>query len=315
MSQRFTLRQLEYFVAVAEAGSVALAARRLNVSSPSISAAIAQLEDAFGVQLFLRRHAHALTPTQTGRQLVERARAVLIAAEDLTASAADMGQRVAGPLALGSLTSLAALVLPQLRRGFQAHHPDVRISQRALDHAELLEGLQTGEIDLALTYDLPMPPGLVFRPVARLAPMAMMAADHPLATRASVDLAELAGEPMVLLDLPHSAEYFHAVLAERGLSPRISERTRDMAMLRSLVANGFGYSLVNLRTHQDTAPDGRPLAFVPLSGPALRLRLGLARVEGRVRRPVAAFAEHCAAHVAAQGLPGCHALPGGADAT
>ena len=305
MSLRFTLRQLEYFVAVGEAGSVALAARHLNVSSPSISAAIAGLEDHFGVQLFLRRHAHALTLTQAGRQLISEARAVLAAAEALNGAAADLGSEVAGPVALGTLTSLAPLILPALRRGFEARHPRVRISQRALDHAELLDGLQSGEIDLALTYDLPMPPGLVFRPIARLAPMVMLPGDHPLAGRAEMDLTELEGTPMVLLDLPHSSEYFHQILAERGISPPIAERTRDMAMLRSLVANGYGFSVVNVRTAQDTGPDGKPLAFVPIRGPAPRLRLGLARSEARPRRAVTAFAEHCAAHVAAEGLPGC----------
>lgn len=311
MALRFTLRQLEYFVAVGEAGSVALAARRLNVSSPSISAAIAGLEDSFGVQLFLRRHAHALTLTQAGRQLIDEARAVLAAAGALAGTAADLGSEVAGPVGLGTLTSLAPLILPALRRGFEAQHPRVQISQRALDHAELLDGLQSGEIDLALTYDLPMPPGLVFRPIARLAPMVMLPGDHPLAGRAELDLAELEGTPMVLLDLPHSAEYFHQILTERGISPAIAERTRDMAMLRSLVANGYGFSLLNHRTAQDSGPDGKPLAFVPIRGPVPRLRLGLARSEARPRRAVTAFAEHCAAQVATQGLPGC--LPPGGN--
>lgn len=305
MALRFTLRQLEYFVAVGEAGSVALAARRLNVSSPSISTALGQLEDSFGVQLFLRRHAHALTLTSAGRQLLDQARAVLAAAEGLTAAAADMGSQVAGPLALGTLAPLGPLILPALRRSFEAQHPAVAITQAAMDHAELLAALQSGEIDLALSYDLPMPPGLVFRPIARLAPVVMLPAAHPLARARAITLGDLGDMPMVLLDLPHSAEYFRTVLADHGVSPRIAERTRDMAMVRSLVANGYGFSVVNTPTHQTDAPDGRPLAFVALAEPVTRLRLGLARTEGRPRRAVAAFAAHCAAHVAAHGLPGC----------
>jgi DNA-binding transcriptional LysR family regulator len=68
MPLRFTLRQLEYLVAVAECGSVALAAERCHVSSPSISAAISQLEQEFGLQLFVRRHAQGLSLTEGGRQ-------------------------------------------------------------------------------------------------------------------------------------------------------------------------------------------------------------------------------------------------------
>ncbi len=305
MPLRFTLRQLEYVVAVAETGSIARASQALHVSSPSISAAIAQVEAEFGVQLFLRRHAHALVPTRAGRELVAEARAVLRAAEGLMATAGNLGEGVAGPLAVGCLNTFAAIVLPGLRRGFEALHPAVRVTQVALDHAGVLERLTGGEIDLGLTYDLPMPPEVVFRPLARLDPVAVMAPDHPLADRPSVALEDLAPHPMVLLDMPHSAEYFLSLFADRGLSPRIAERSDEVSTLRGLVANGFGYSLLNFRSRMAAAPDGRPLAFVPLEGPLPALRLGIARMEGTPRRAVTAFVEHCTAEVAAQGLPGC----------
>ena len=77
MPSRFTLRQLEYLVAVGSCGSVARAAEQVNVSPPSISAAIAQLEQEFGLPLFVRRHAQGLSLTQGGRQLVEQAHVVL----------------------------------------------------------------------------------------------------------------------------------------------------------------------------------------------------------------------------------------------
>ena len=77
MPLRFTLRQIEYLIAVADAGSVALAAERLHVSSPSISTAISQLEADFGLQLFIRRHAQGLSLTEGGRRFVETARTIL----------------------------------------------------------------------------------------------------------------------------------------------------------------------------------------------------------------------------------------------
>ena len=101
MSLRFTLRQLEYLVAVADCGSVALAAERVNVSSPSISAAIGQLEATFGLQLFIRRHAQGLSLTEGGRQFTATAREVLAMAGRLTDTAAEITGRVAGPLTVG----------------------------------------------------------------------------------------------------------------------------------------------------------------------------------------------------------------------
>lgn len=305
MPLRFTLRQLEYMVAVAETGSIARASRRLHVSSPSISTAIAQIEAEFGVQLFLRRHAHALIPTTAGHEIVAQARSVLRAAEGLMATAGDLGQGVAGPLTIGCLTTFAPIILPGLRRGFETHYPTVRITQSALDHAEMVEGLAGGLIDIGLTYDLPMPPELVFRSLVRLEPMAILATDHPLAGHDRLTPQDLAPYPMVLLDLPHSADYFLSVFTDRGVQPRIAERTTDMSTLRSLVANGFGYSLVNMRSRVALAPDGRPLVFVPLAGDVPSLRLGIVRMGGTPRRTVSAFMDHCAAEVASGGLPGC----------
>jgi DNA-binding transcriptional LysR family regulator len=119
MTLRFTLRQLEYLIAVADCGSIALAAERVNVSSPSISAAISQLEAAFGLQLFVRRHAQGLSLTEGGRQFTQSAREVLAAASHLTDAAARITHRIAGPLSVGCLLTFAQVILPGLRRSFQ----------------------------------------------------------------------------------------------------------------------------------------------------------------------------------------------------
>ncbi|MFC2970340.1 LysR family transcriptional regulator [Acidimangrovimonas pyrenivorans] len=309
MPLRFTLRQLEYFIAVGEAGSVARAARRANVSSPSISAAIAQLEAAFGVQLFIRRHAHALTLTPAGRELLAEARRVLAGAEGLGALAADIGGEVSGPLAIACLKTFAPLLLPDLRRAFEAAHPAVRATQYELDHADILEGLLRGALDIGLTYDLPLPEGIAFQPLATLDPWVIVAPSHPLAGKPEIVPEDLRGQPMVLLDLPYSADYFLTLFDQIGTPPLIAERTRDMAVLRSLVANGYGYSLINTRTRAEQAPDGKRLAFVPLRGGLRPLQLGLVTTAApHARRTVAAFAEHCRSSIARDGLPGC--LPG-----
>jgi DNA-binding transcriptional LysR family regulator len=307
---RFTLRQLEYFAAVGEAGSIAEAARRVHVSSPSISAAVAQLEAELGVPLFVRRHAHALALTHAGRLLLAQAQDTIAAAEGLAAIASDMGSAVSGPLSVGCLTTFAALILPELRRSFEATHPAVAITQYELDHADLMDRLLAGRIDLALSYDLSIPPGVSFEPLASLNPWVMLPAAHPFATRPALGAADIAPEAMVLLDLPYSNAYFLSLFERAGLQPRIVDRTRDMYVLRAMVANGRGYSLVNIRTSVDVAPDGKRLAFVPLSSGLRPLRLGLAAPEGGFRRAAAAaFRDHCRAEIARQGLPGCLPQP------
>jgi DNA-binding transcriptional LysR family regulator len=296
MPSRFTLRQLEYLVAVGSCGSVARAAEQVNVSPPSISAAIAQLEQEFGLPLFVRRHAQGLSLTQGGRQLVEQAHVVLAEAARLNDLANDITGKVRGPLNVGCLLTFAQVVLPRLRRGFSDRYPEVEFNQTELDQSAILDGLRNATIDVALSYDLNLPADLRFLPLANLPPYAIFPAAHPLASRPRVGLADLAPYPMVLLDLPLSSEYFLSLFEAAGARPRIAERTRDMAVMLGLVGQGFGYSIANIRPWADRAPDGQPLCHVPISAPARAMRLGLLLPEdAHLSRTVDAFVQHCCA--------------------
>lgn len=275
MPVRYTLRQLEYLVAVGEAGSIVAAAQQVNVSPPSISAGVSHLEEELGVQLFVRHHAQGLTPTLAGRKLLDHARMVLREAAALRDLARELSGSIRWPMAIGCMTTFAHAVLPALRRSFADEYPEVRISQVEADQAELISLLRQARIDVALTYDLDLPSDLRFFPILELPPLVVMSEDHPLAHLPEIPVEQLVPHPMVLLDLPLSTDYFLSFFAEKSVRPNISERTRDMAVLRSLVANGFGYSIVNIRPLNDTAPDGRPLRFVPLAGKPRAMRMGL----------------------------------------
>lgn len=305
MPLRFTLRQLEYFVAVGEAGSIALASEMVNVSSPSISAAVSQLEKEFGLQLFVRKHAHGLSLTQAGRQFMVQAKIVLHETGALNRLADNISGFVQGPLAVGCLLTFAQMVVPGLRREFENRYPEVSVSQVERDQTALIEMLRRADIDVALTYDLDIPTDLTFLPLAELPPYALFGENHPLADRPSVSISDLKEHPMVLLDLPLSSEYFLSFFAGSGAKPKIAERTRDMAVLHSLVANGFGYSILNVRLLSDTAPDGRKLKYVPLSGDVRPLRMGLVTSEGAKNvLTVQAFIDHCHENIAGKNIPG-----------
>lgn len=305
MPIRFTLRQLEYFVAVGETGSISHAAENMNVSPPSVSTSISQLEAEFGVQLFIRKHAHGLSLTNGGRRFLGEAREFLASAEGLRHLASDISETISGPLGIGCFKTVAPIILPELRQQFQAEYPDVQIRQVEGDQAKLLEGIQSAELDICLTYDLGIPGGVEFTALATLPPYVMLAASHPLAGQASIALEELQTEKMVLLDLPLSTDYFLSAYRDAGLKPVIAERTEDLALVRSMVANGFGYSLANIRSRTDLSPDGKPLKFVPLIGGPRPLRLGLVTGrEARKRRIVRAFDDHCHSFVQRERIPG-----------
>ncbi|WP_137699568.1 LysR family transcriptional regulator [Marimonas lutisalis] len=302
---RVTLRQLEYFAAVGKTGSIARAAELVNVSSPSISTAIAQLEEALGLTLFVRKRAQGLSLTQAGRQMLAQAGRVLDEAEALNRLAGDIAGTVRGPLAVGCLLTFAQIILPGLRRGFESRYPDVQVRQFELHQLEIFERLRSAEIDVALSYDLDIPQDLHFVPLVALRPFAVMARSHPLAELPEVTVEDLKDHPMILLDLPHSAEYFLSFFAETGARPKIAERTRDMAVMRSLVANGYGYGIANIRPLSDRAPDGKPLVFVPLAGGVRPMQLGLVMAKGaEALLGIRAFVAHARDYVTAGNVPG-----------
>lgn len=312
MSLRFTLRQLEYLVAVGECGSIALAAERVNVSSPSISAAIAQLEAGFGLPLFVRKHAHGMSPTQGGRELIREATALLQAAGRMNDLASSLTGRIGGPLNVGCLLTFAQIIVPQLRRSFVDLHEAVEFRQFEYHQAALIDGLREARLDIALTYDLAIPADLEFIELAVLPPFVLVSKNHPLVHRPSVCASELVDHPLILLDLPLSSDYFLSFFDKAGVRPRIAERTRDMAVMQSLVANDFGYSIANLRPLSDRSPDGRFLHFIPLTGPVQPMRMGLLVAGGGTASlTVRAFIDHCRDYLTTRILPGLIVRPGG----
>lgn len=276
MRANFTFRRLEYFIAVGETGSVAGASEKLEVSPPSISAALVQLEEELGVQLFIRKHAHGMALTSGGQRLFHEAKKALQHAGNLQNIAADLSDKASGVLRIGCLLTVAPLILPWLRKDFETKFPQVTVCQTENHQAGLLAALQNADIDLSLTYDLGIPADIHFEPLISLPPYAMFAPEHPLATRDAVTPAELAHEPFILLDLPLSSKYFLSMFKLAGIVPRIIERSKDMSLVRSMVANGFGYSLGNIRPYFELAPDGKRLKHVPLKNGLHPIQLGLA---------------------------------------
>jgi len=294
MQTRFTLRQLEYFTCAAETGSIAAASRVLNVSSPSISTALTQLEDELGTALFVRQRAQGLSLTEAGRTLAAQAAAVLSEATELTRLAGNVSNAVQGPLRLGCLVTFAQIVVPNLRRSFETHYPAVTLSQVELTQPEIFASLRRADIDLSLSYAIDVPDDLEFHPIKTLPPFVMLAPDHSLSDQDALTVQDLASHAMVLLDLPLSSDYFLSFFAASNLKPLVAERTKDMAVARSLVANGFGYSIVNFRPVGTLAPDGKPLVFVPLTSTVPPISVGVLSAKGAMKRSTCAtFLEHC----------------------
>jgi DNA-binding transcriptional LysR family regulator len=292
---RFTLRQLSCFVAACEGGGIGAAAARLHLAQATVSAAIADLERTLGVQLLVRGRRRAATPSPAGRELLAQAADVLAAAGRLDERSAALRGDVSGELPVGCLVTLAPAVAPAICRAFEGRWPRAAVTLVPAHQAELLSRLRDGTIALAITYDLGLNAATSFAPLADAPAYALVAATHARAGAASVGLAELAGEPFVLLDLPLSRDYFLGLFRAAGAEPAVSRRVADPELVRSLVAWGYGYTLANARPVPVRAVDGTPIAAVPLRGETPPPRVGLARRAGlSPTRSATAFAEACA---------------------
>jgi DNA-binding transcriptional LysR family regulator len=184
----FTLRQLSYFVAAGETCSITLASQRVNISQPAISAAISQLEEELGTQLFVRHHAQGLSLTSAGRSLLREAHLLLRQADGLYAAAADLQRKPSGEMSVGWFSTLAPLLMPALVRSFTESYPGTTVRSQVSHQADLLAALRRADIDVAITYDLLLSVDISFTPLVDLPPYAIVGANHPLATRASVSL-------------------------------------------------------------------------------------------------------------------------------
>jgi len=292
----FTLVQLRYFAAAAEHGSMTAASRELMVSQSAISTAVAQLEKELGVQLLLRHHARGLALTEAGRAFYAELRGFLQHSSDLAESARRAGEAVVGELAVGCFTTLAPFRLPGLLAAFHDQHPRVLVSVVEGEHARLKRALRTGECELALMYGYDLEEDIDHVVVDSVPPYVLVAATHPLAARdpAEVELRELAGEPMVLLDLPHSSQYLESVLRWAGVEPVVRHRSAGFETVRAMVAHGHGFALLNQRPSHELTYDGSRVVSLELRDPVEPLSVVLAWMHGaRLTRRAQAFSVTC----------------------
>ncbi|QIB34992.1 LysR family transcriptional regulator [Ancylobacter pratisalsi] len=298
-----SLRALRYVVATADFGNLTEAARHLNVSQPSISAAIAQFEAECGVQVFVRHHAKGVTTTIAGTRIVNEARLLLNHARDFGKNARAMSDEVRGEIAVGCFWTIATHFMPSLLSTFAESHPGITVSLDEGDQQQILEGIVSGRTELALSYEFARPDDVVAEPLAELLPYAVLHPDHPLAQRDRISLADLRDEPFILLDLPHSRDYFLSLFRTVGIEPQITFRSKAYELTRGLVGHGRGYTIQNVLPRTQITHDGGRVAAVPLTDPLPPVRLVSLKLRRQAPRPaVEVFARHLKASFSQGGI-------------
>ncbi|KQV39972.1 MULTISPECIES: LysR family transcriptional regulator [unclassified Rhizobium] len=262
-----SLRQLEYVMAVAHAGSLTVAAQQVNVSQPALSVALTQVETHLGQKLFLRRKGAAITLSAFGRLFLADAEALLADAARLE-SRDGLRQRRVARIVLGIFEDLAPGYLAPLLRLVRTQYPDIEIRTRVAIFETLADAVIAGDVDVALTYDLGLDARFHRDVFAQVSPQAWLHPQDPLAKRDAVtlaDLADLADRPLVLSDQGLSIRHMLGLFRPLGVTPYVAHRAASVEILRSLVANGEGVGISYTNPAGTISHDGRPLVRVPIA--------------------------------------------------
>lgn len=217
----------------------------------------------------------------TGSPLIYARRAYGAAARIETPATLGAGQvRAANRVTLACFLTISAFVLPGLLARVREEMPDLDLSLIEGDQSRLHAALASGEAQLGLMYDENVAEDLDREVMMTRDPYVLLASDHPLAGRDRIEPDDLEGEPMVLLSIPPSPDYFLGLLRDRGIEPRIAWRSASIETVRGMVANGLGFTLLASRPASDRSYDGKRTVAIPLAWKAPPSKIVLVRRKG-----------------------------------
>jgi DNA-binding transcriptional LysR family regulator len=266
------LRQLRYFVAVAEELHFRRAAARLHMSQPPLSQQIQQLEAEMGCRL-LTRSRRRVELTASGEAFLRDARTLLAELDGAVATARRIAAGQTGRLRINFVGSALLSTLPELVQRFRGAHPLVEIELHERSTVEQLRAIKSGAVDVGLIRPpLEPDPELNVEVVLRERTVAALPAEHPLAEMRRTPLRRLASEPLVLFprdQAPGFHDLLISSLAGTGATPRVVQYAPEMLTIIGLVAAGIGVSLAPASV-QRLALEG--VTYRPVSGaPATEL--------------------------------------------
>lgn len=267
------LKQIEYFVSVAELGGFTRASVALDIAQPALSRQVRQLEIELGQNL-LRRNGRGVVPTEAGKVLLEHGRGILHQIARTREELERVRGVLAGRVAIGLPPRFAKMLTVPLTRAVRARLPEAALSISESLSTGLQESLVTGRLDIALLYNP--------APSPDIDSIVLLEEDFYLVTRRggparkSISVHELADEPLVIPTRPNTIRMLvEAELANIGHHPKIVMEIDGVAAMLDLVADGVGAAVLSINAVRTS---GREEAFraVPIVKPPLRCKLALA---------------------------------------
>lgn len=272
----FTLRQLQYFVAVAEQGTVSGAAQSLSISQSAVTEAIKELETDLGVTLF-ERHSRGLNITHKGHQFLRHSTAILSSVSDARRAFEESGPVGGGSLHLGVTSLVAGYVLSDILARYRRAFPTVDVSASE-DNSDYLEHLLIGgELDVAVMVISSLRDRMALQAeILEVSPYRLwLPLSHRLLAQDSISLNDLSSEPLIMLTVDEIEEATGKLLGALGSRPHVAFRTRSVEAVRSLVATGAGVALLPDLVYRPWSLEGDRIESRDVSGSLPVVQVGI----------------------------------------
>lgn len=271
----FTIRQLQFFVAVAEQGTVSRAAQTLSISQSSVTEAIKELEGDLGVQLF-ERHPRGLSITHKGHQFLRHATKILADVSDARRSFATEATG-SGRLQLGVTSLVAGYVLSDILARYRRAYPSVEVTAIE-DNGDYLEHLLIGgELDVAVMVLSNLRDRMALQAeIVEVSPYRLwLPLGHRLTGADIIGIHDIAREPLIMLTVDEIEENTGKLLIALGARPHVAFRTRSVEAVRSLVATGAGIALLPDLVYRPWSLEGDRIESRDVSGSLPVVQVGM----------------------------------------
>ena len=295
-----TLKAMQYFTTALRHGNIAQAAGELNIAASAVSAAIDQVEASFGLTLVTRQRARGIRATASGITVARKFERLLEDYRAILAEGADLKQALSGSLRIGYYAPIAPAFLPKVLKSFVPDCAGVEIHLEECDNDTAQEGLLAGTYDVILFVSEGARPAIEYDILITAPPYCLLPAAHPLAVLPSVTLEQIAQEPLVILNRPVAAAYYRGLFD--AFDPTIAAYASSTEMVRSLVAEGHGCAILNMRPRTRTTYSGGDVVEVPISDALPPLTLALGYDARAPRQLVRAFVDACHTHMDGAGV-------------
>lgn len=288
---RTSIKALNYFLRAAELGSISKAGEELNVVPSAISNAIDRVESDFQLQLVQRYPAKGIRPTAAGLAIMRKVRRLIEEYDTVFLEGTELRTALSGSITIGYYAPVAPAFLPAIVAPLVREHPGIKVNLLESDNESVQAGLLNGEYDVILFVAENVHSGIKCHPLIDAPPYVLVSHDNALCGREFVTRVDLKGEPMVLLDLPMTNQYYRELAGDADRLANVVATVSTHEMVRSLVGAGVGYSILNMRPAAATTYAGDRVMAIPFRPETRPLKLVLGHAGGNPRRLVQAFTD------------------------